>query len=66
MEALNMMEEKYYRINEVAAKLSVSRLSVYNYMDEKDPKKKLNYVYIGKVRKISETELQRYIRENTK
>jgi excisionase family DNA binding protein len=66
MGALLLDEEKYYTIDEVADKLGVTRFSIYNFMKETDLKKRLNFIYIGKRRRVSSTELKRYLSESGK
>lgn len=57
--------DEYLTIDEVAKKLKVTRFSVYNFMNQTDANKKLNFVYVGKRRRIKASELERYIRNNS-
>lgn len=65
MGALRLVEEKFYTIEEVAELLGVTRFSIYNFMKQ-EGESKLNYITIGKRRRIAESELQRYINNNKK
>lgn len=57
-------EKRLYSVNEAAEQLGISRSFLYELMNIKDPKKRINYVMVGKRRRVKVEEIDRYLNEN--
>lgn len=65
--ALRLSEiDRALKINDAAKVLGISRDTIYRLMRSEDEVNKINFVFVGKTRRIKESEIERYLRENKK